>query len=295
MKHHHHQNNNRYLPQSSPPDHPSLACDCDHRSAMKEIAREQSLVTQLRAIVLPALQADELSELVVQMFQDILDCSSKAIADLQLHQSKARADDVLVDDKKGVRKIISDDCINEENANPHHPHKRRRSAGSVSLETPVPHCDGRQWRKYGQKNINKAKHPRSYYRCTYRQEQDCKATKTVQQQDDSAGADHSVMYTVVYHGQHTCKSNNGGDSGPNDSETNTQSTSDLVCSDSQTSISTNCSDPNDNQTSLEDDRLLHKSVDLITKTNMYEPFDITTFGSLDFDSWELDAPVRLGA
>jgi len=36
----------------------------------------------------------------------------------------------------------------------------RRFADSVSLETPVPHYDGRQWRKYGQKNINKEKHPR---------------------------------------------------------------------------------------------------------------------------------------
>ena len=36
----------------------------------------------------------------------------------------------------------------------------RRSDDSVPLETPVPHYDGRQWRKYGQKHINKAKHPR---------------------------------------------------------------------------------------------------------------------------------------
>ncbi|XP_022682403.1 probable WRKY transcription factor 70 isoform X3 [Setaria italica] len=156
---------------------------------MKEIATGQSLVTQLRAIVLPALQAYQRCELAAQMFQNILDCSSKAITELQFHhQSDARADDALVDDKKRVRRISSDDCINEEGgtANPHHQHKRsRKSDDSVSLETPVPRYDGRQWRKYGQKHINKAKHPRSYYRCTYRQEQGCKATKTVQQKDDS--------------------------------------------------------------------------------------------------------------
>jgi hypothetical protein len=45
-------------------------------------------VTQLRDIVLPALQqADERYELVAQMFQSILDCSSKAMAELQRHQS----------------------------------------------------------------------------------------------------------------------------------------------------------------------------------------------------------------
>jgi hypothetical protein len=100
---------------------------------MKEIARGQSLVTQLRAIVLPALQADERSELVAHMFQNILDCSSKAMAELQLHQSPSTRqphddDDVLVDDKKRVNKISSVDCKNEKGvttANPRHQHKRR--------------------------------------------------------------------------------------------------------------------------------------------------------------------------
>jgi hypothetical protein len=278
------QHNSRYLPQSSPSDHPSFVSD--HPSAMKEIARGQSLVTQLRAIVLPALQADQRCELVAQMFQDILDCSSKAITELQLqHQSDARPEDALVDDKKRVRRISSDDCIKEEGAtaNPHHQHKRRRSDDSVSLETPVPHYDGRQWRKYGQKHINKAKHPRSYYRCAYSKEQDCKATKTVQQQDESTGTDNPVMYTVVYHGQHTCKDNNGVDSGTDESETST-----LSSSDSRSSISTTCTDPCDHQTSLGDNKLIEKSADLVTKS-MYEPLDMNPFAPLDLDSWELDA------
>jgi len=84
---------------------------------MKEISREQSLVTQLRAIVLPALQqADERYKIVAQMFQSILDCSSKAMAELQRHQSDddAQPNDVLVDDKKRVKRSISDDCIRKE-------------------------------------------------------------------------------------------------------------------------------------------------------------------------------------
>ncbi|KAL6597491.1 hypothetical protein ACP70R_021673 [Stipagrostis hirtigluma subsp. patula] len=293
MKQHHRQNNNRYPPLPSVCDHPSLACD--HQSAIKEIARQQSLVTQLRAIVLPALQADDHSELAAQMFQSILDCSSKAIAELQLHLSDARADDALVDDKKRVRKI-SDDWTKKEDAKPHHQHKKRRFADSVSLETPVPHYDGHQWRKYGQKHINKAKHPRSYYRCTYKQEQHCQATKTVQQQDDGIGADHPVMYTVVYHGQHTCNcnGNNGDDSATNDTETNTQTSSDVVNSDSQSSITENCSNPYDHQISLDVNKLLHKSADLITK-NVCESFDMTAFTPLDLDSWELDALLRFGA
>jgi hypothetical protein len=97
---------------------------------MKEITRGQSLVTQLRAIVLPALQSDQRCELVAQMFQNILDCSTKAITELQLHhQSDARPDDALEDDKKRVRRISSDDGIKGEGAaaNPPHRHKRRYS------------------------------------------------------------------------------------------------------------------------------------------------------------------------
>ena len=99
---------------------------------MKEIARGQSLVTQLRAIVLPALQADERSELVAHMFQNILDCSSKAMAELQMHQARSTRrpddDDVLVDDMKRMKKISSVDCKNEEGvttAKSRHQHKRR--------------------------------------------------------------------------------------------------------------------------------------------------------------------------
>jgi hypothetical protein len=215
----------------------------------------------------------------------------------------------------------------------------RRYDDLVSLETPVPHYDGRQWRKYGQKHINKAKHPRylfyffvvnlltptlhihlyvlwlsvcvngkqqicttvstwtliiwfsrSYYRCTYKQEQDCKATKTVQQQDDSTGTDHPVMYTVIYHGQHTCKDNNGVESGTDDSETNDESSSD-----SRSSISTTCTEAYEHQTSVDDNKPLDKSADLSTRNCMYEPFDMAAFAPLDLDNWELDALLRFGA
>ncbi|KAL6871039.1 hypothetical protein ACP4OV_014887 [Aristida adscensionis] len=294
MRQNHHQNN-RYPPRSSVCDHTSTACD--HRSAMKEIGKQQSLVTQLRAIVLPALQADGRSELVAEMFQSILDCSSKAIAKLQLQQqpNAPPADDVLVDDKKRVRKL-SDGWTKKEDAKPHHQHKKsRRFDGSVSLETPVPHYDGHQWRKYGQKHINKAKHPRSYYRCTYKQEQNCQATKTVQQQDDGIGADHSVMYTVVYHGQHTCNGNSGSDSAADDAEASNQASSDVVNSDSQSSISVNCSNPYDHQTCIDGNKLLDKSADMITNNIIYEPFDTTAFAPLDLDSWELDTLLRCGA
>ncbi|KAI3977843.1 hypothetical protein MKX01_036683 [Papaver californicum] len=54
------------------------------------------------------------------------------------------------------------------------------------------------WRKYGQKDILGAKYP-SYYRCTYRNNQGCLATRQVQRSSE----DPSIFY-VTYRGKHSC-------------------------------------------------------------------------------------------
>ncbi|MCD7453874.1 hypothetical protein HAX54_022552 [Datura stramonium] len=66
--------------------------------------------------------------------------------------------------------------------------------------------DGFSWRKYGQKDILGAKHPRGYYRCTLRHVQDCLATKQVQRSDEDP-----TIFEVTYRGRHTC--NQGGGAG----------------------------------------------------------------------------------
>ncbi|KAL3635677.1 WRKY Transcription Factor [Castilleja foliolosa] len=62
-----------------------------------------------------------------------------------------------------------------------------------------PRDDGYNWRKYGQKDILGAKHPRSYYRCTHRAARDCFATKQVQRSDDDP-----TVFDTTYKGTHTC-------------------------------------------------------------------------------------------
>ncbi|KAI5018965.1 hypothetical protein ZWY2020_043853 [Hordeum vulgare] len=59
--------------------------------------------------------------------------------------------------------------------------------------------DGFIWRKYGQKEITHSKNPRLYFRCTYKHDSGCPATRQVQQSDD----DHS-LYIITYFGDHTC-------------------------------------------------------------------------------------------
>ncbi|MED6195664.1 WRKY Transcription Factor [Stylosanthes scabra] len=78
-------------------------------------------------------------------------------------------------------------------------YKRRKTEetwSNVSSNTD----DDCAWRKYGQKEILNSKFPRSYYRCTRKFDQGCKATKQVQRiQDDP------VLYQITYIGRHTCK------------------------------------------------------------------------------------------
>lgn len=63
----------------------------------------------------------------------------------------------------------------------------------------MPPDDGHTWRKYGQKDILGAQYPRSYYRCTHKNDLGCQATKQVQRADD----DPSV-FEITYRGSHTC-------------------------------------------------------------------------------------------
>ncbi|KAG7574408.1 WRKY domain [Arabidopsis suecica] len=55
------------------------------------------------------------------------------------------------------------------------------------------------WRKYGQKEILNTKFPRSYFRCTHKPTQGCKATKQVQKKEQDP-----EMFQITYIGYHTC-------------------------------------------------------------------------------------------
>ncbi|KAM7260056.1 hypothetical protein ACFE04_015797 [Oxalis oulophora] len=78
------------------------------------------------------------------------------------------------------------------------------------------HDDGYSWRKYGQKDILAAKYPRSYYRCTYRNTQDCWATKQMQRSDDDP-----TVFDITYRGKHTCSSANRSAGSPKKQEKKT--------------------------------------------------------------------------
>ncbi|GJN07155.1 hypothetical protein PR202_ga24957 [Eleusine coracana subsp. coracana] len=98
-------------------------------------------------------------------------------------------------------------------SNPHaRCNKRRKQQQSRCLVTSVPDFDGYQWRKYGQKQIEGAMYPRSYYRCTRSEEQGCPAKRTVQRNDDDGN--NTPKYTVVYMAEHTCTANDSMEEAP---------------------------------------------------------------------------------
>ncbi|KAL6653325.1 hypothetical protein ACP70R_008903 [Stipagrostis hirtigluma subsp. patula] len=76
----------------------------------------------------------------------------------------------------------------------------RRDERTWTRDTYAPYDDGHQWRKYGEKKLSNSNFPRFYYRCTYKNEMKCPATKQVQQKDTS----DPPLFSVTYFNHHTC-------------------------------------------------------------------------------------------
>ncbi|RLM58563.1 hypothetical protein C2845_PM18G13960 [Panicum miliaceum] len=153
--------------------------------------RQQELLMQLRALVLPLLHGvhDTSADIAVQLFDDVIGCNVSVASKLEGCLMSTGDNDgpvvELVDDKSLVRKRNSTDATGdrttEEQAKPNN--------------------------SAGQKR-------RNYYRCAYR-ERNCLATKTIEQQEQNNAGTSSAMagvenakYTVVYYGDHTCKDHN---------------------------------------------------------------------------------------
>ncbi|KAL6998525.1 hypothetical protein U1Q18_008654 [Sarracenia purpurea var. burkii] len=173
----------------------------DHRKkAIQELIRGHDLAKQLRVIIGGAngyrghdrsLSADDIVTKILASFIQtisILNCSTTDAV------SQIPADGLKFDDSGESRKasVVKDRrrCFK----------KSRKASETCTRLAPTLIDDGHSWRKYGQKVIFNAKHPRSYYRCTHKYEQGCQATKQVQKTED-----YPPMYRITYHAHHTCK------------------------------------------------------------------------------------------
>ncbi|XP_062006285.1 WRKY DNA-binding transcription factor 70-like [Rosa rugosa] len=77
--------------------------------------------------------------------------------------------------------------------------RKKMTSHAWSRDSPDFNDDGHAWRKYGQKQIQNAIHPRSYFRCSHKYDQGCTATKQVQKLDH-----YPQLFRTTYYGNHTC-------------------------------------------------------------------------------------------
>ncbi|KAL1308701.1 WRKY DNA-binding transcription factor 70 [Arachis hypogaea] len=91
-------------------------------------------------------------------------------------------------------------------------YKRRRTEHTWTTISPTAD-DNNAWRKYGEKEIQNSKFPRSYFRCSRKYDQNCRAIKHVQRTQENP-----CMYQITYIGMHSCKAT------PNDAPTINQDT-----------------------------------------------------------------------
>ncbi|RCV36824.1 hypothetical protein SETIT_8G012800v2 [Setaria italica] len=92
-------------------------------------------------------------------------------------------------------------------------HQRiRKDERTWTSDTYAPYDDGHQWRKYGEKKLSNSNFPRFYYRCTYKNDMKCPATKQVQQKDTS----DPPLFSVTYFNHHTCSTSSAPIGGTRD-------------------------------------------------------------------------------
>ncbi|CAO2210822.1 unnamed protein product [Urochloa humidicola] len=183
---------------------------CGGRARLvSELCRVQDLVRRLDLQLRAPSDAASV-DLCRRLAHDIL-----ALTDRSISMARSSAPDLLPHHHPpplsggGAPSPLSDDAGSDHQQHPFRasPKKRKATARWASQQVRVaaaaaegPTDDGHSWRKYGQKDILGAKHPRAYYRCTHRNSQNCPATKQVQRTDHDA-----ALFDVVYHGHHTCR------------------------------------------------------------------------------------------
>ncbi|CAN6334816.1 unnamed protein product [Urochloa humidicola] len=78
--------------------------------------------------------------------------------------------------------------------------EREHNIQTDEIVTTVPYDDGYEWRKYGEKRTINSQFPRSYFRCTFREDYNCRATKNVQQCSNGDPPE----FLVKYFNEHVC-------------------------------------------------------------------------------------------
>ncbi|XP_022734203.1 probable WRKY transcription factor 70 [Durio zibethinus] len=183
----------------------------DRRKAIEELGRGRELTNQLRDLLNSKSVGDEglavvSEDLVMKIFNSFAKSLSiiRNIGDYDDDEvsQKSRNNNMSWDDRKSedLGDSIKSITATSTQKGRRGCYKRRKCAESWTRITPSHFDDGHAWRKYGQKVILHANHPRNYYRCTHKFDQGCQAIKQVQMIEDDP-----PKYRTTYYGHHTCK------------------------------------------------------------------------------------------
>ncbi|GAA0149231.1 DNA-binding transcription factor [Lithospermum erythrorhizon] len=163
-----------------------------------ELVKGKEYAKQLEAIFDNIVLGDEGVALKEELAQKILRSFTDSLAKISLCRTKDlgqmknfQKSDFVESSKKRPAEMMKEKRMC---------YKRRKEVVSWLNVSPTTE-DGYAWRKYGQKAIQNSKHPRCYFRCTNKFDQDCKALKQVQKLEGEGGN----MYQTTYFSQHTCK------------------------------------------------------------------------------------------
>ncbi|XP_022746382.1 probable WRKY transcription factor 70 [Durio zibethinus] len=171
---------------------------------IQQLIHGQECATQLQILFHKSfeegarLSAQELVQKILRSFNEtlsVLSCCDSA--EISQNQATSNDDSPCCDDRRS--EDSSESRKRPASKDRRGCYKRKRSALTWTLVSTTME-DGHAWRKYGQKEILNSKHPRSYFRCTRKYDQGCRATKQVQRMEDD-----SQMYQTTYIGTHTCR------------------------------------------------------------------------------------------
>lgn len=172
----------------------------EKKALIYELSKGRELAKELMSNLQPSSSQETRDALIEQ----ILSSYEKAISALShVKRKSCSLESPQSLGSLSPRSVIVDQVSN----NPSEVFKKRKTIPRWSEKVKVcvgsgvegPLDDGYNWRKYGQKDILGANHPRGYYRCTHRNSQGCLATKQVQKSDED-----SSLFEITYRGRHTC-------------------------------------------------------------------------------------------
>ncbi|XP_050877081.1 probable WRKY transcription factor 70 isoform X1 [Lathyrus oleraceus] len=188
---------------------------------VKELLQGQEYATQLKFLLKNRVglgsdgsaSAKELVDSLLRSFSETISVMTSEACDFSVNNSEENGslvsaswnDDMKSEDSSESKKRLLPNTKDRRGS-----YKRRRkihvypkllSRKTDETRTIVSTTTGdiHSWRKYGQKEILNSQFPRSYFRCTRKHDQGCKATKQVQliQEDPET-------YQITYIGFHTC-------------------------------------------------------------------------------------------